>query len=148
MLGAGGSARAVVWALIGAGAAEVSVYNRTPARARELADALGARAVSRPQPADLLVNCTAVGLGNSSSGPDVLKLLGLTRDDVGGYACVADLVYGDKPTSLVNMALEAGAQVVDGLEVLVRQGALSFELWTGAPAPLDAMRRAARAVNV
>jgi shikimate dehydrogenase len=66
VLGAGGSARAAVWALLHAGAREVSVYNRTHERARELAASLGARAVDSPTGADLLVNCTSVGLGNSS----------------------------------------------------------------------------------
>jgi shikimate dehydrogenase len=62
MLGAGGSARAAAWALREAGAREVSVWNRTPERARALARDLGVRAVSDPEPADLLINCTSVGL--------------------------------------------------------------------------------------
>ena len=63
MLGAGGSARAAVWALLDAGAREVRVWNRTPERARELAADLGATAGrARAEPADLLVNCTSVGL--------------------------------------------------------------------------------------
>ena len=66
VLGAGGSARAAVWALLDAGAQEVLVWNRTPERARLLASELGARAVERPRPADLLVNCTAVGMASSA----------------------------------------------------------------------------------
>ncbi len=61
VLGAGGSARAAVWALREAGAAEVAVWNRTAERAQELARALGATAIPHPMPADLLVNCTSVG---------------------------------------------------------------------------------------
>jgi shikimate dehydrogenase len=57
---------------------------------------------------------------------------------------VVDLVYGPEPTALCRWAEQAGARVVDGLEVLVRQGARSLEQWTGRPAPLDVMRRAAR----
>ena len=68
VLGAGGSARAAVWALRDAGAAEVSVWNRTPERAERLAEQLGARAVRAPQAADLLVNCTSVGLGRRTLG--------------------------------------------------------------------------------
>ena len=81
VLGAGGSARAAVWGLLGAGAREVSVWNRTPERAVELAADLGARAVARPVPADLLVNCTSVGLERSASEREGLNLLGLTFED-------------------------------------------------------------------
>ena len=65
MLGAGGSARAVVWALLDARAREVRVWNRTPARARELCADLGGTPVPAAEPADLLVNCTSVGLDPS-----------------------------------------------------------------------------------
>lgn len=145
VLGAGGSARAAVWALLGAGAAEVSVWNRTGERAVELASELGARAVPTPVPADLLVNCTAVGLGRTASQAEELNQLAITADLVGSYACVVDLVYGEQPTPLLAAAREREARTVDGLEVLVAQGALSFELWTGRPAPRDAMRRGAAA---
>jgi shikimate dehydrogenase len=141
VLGAGGSARAAVWALRQAGAGEVMVWNRTPARARELCSGLGGRAVERPQPADLLVNCTAVGLAPSEPWPQ----LGLAPEDLAAYGCVVDLPYRDEETELVAAARQAGATVVDGLEVLVRQGALSLERWTGRPAPLAEMRSAARA---
>jgi len=145
VLGAGGSARAAIWALLGAGAREVSVLNRTASRAQMLADELGARAVSAPIPADILVNCTSVGLGYSSSPTDILKLIGVNLDDLGGYLHVVDLVYSDGPTRLVESARACGASVVDGLDVLVAQGALSFEHWTGRPAPRDVMRRGALA---
>lgn len=141
VLGAGGSARAAVWALLGAGA-EVMVWNRTPARARELCSALGGRAVEQPQPADLLVNCTAVGLaGRSSPWTD----LAFSPADMRAYGCVVDLVYGAGETELIAAARQAGAAVVDGLEVLVRQGALSLEQWTGRAPPLEVMRAAAAA---
>src|SRR5271167_4076964 len=68
VLGAGGSARAAVWALREAGASEVSVWNRTAERAAALASELGVRAVAAPEPADLLVNCTSVGLNRDQSG--------------------------------------------------------------------------------
>lgn len=169
VLGAGGSARAAVWALRHAGA-EVSVWNRTAGRARQLAGELGARAVQRPVAADLLVNCTAVGLQPSlgegrepagerlagerpaegrlqrslGDGHEALNQLLLDADQVGTYAYVVDLVYrGGGDTPLVAAARERGVQAVDGLQVLVAQGALSFELWTGRPAPVEAMRRGA-----
>ena len=66
-----------------------------------------------------------------------------SRAGWGNGSVVADLVYGEGETALIRAAREAGARVVDGLEVLVRQGALSFERWTGVPAPLEAMRAAA-----
>ena len=142
VLGAGGSARAAVWGLMSAGC-EVSVWNRTGARALELAEQMGARAVGRPGPADLLVNCTSVGLQRSASDTDALNQLGLSADQVGRYAYVIDLVYRADPTPLLSAARSHGAGTVDGLEVLVAQGALSFELWTGRPAPIEAMRRGA-----
>jgi shikimate dehydrogenase len=143
VLGAGGSARAAVWGLLSGGAREVSVWNRTPGRALALAGELGAHAVEEPVQTDLLVNCTSVGLQRSASEAEALNQLHLSVDQVGEYAYVIDLVYRDGPTPLLATARRAGVAAVDGLEVLVAQGALSFERWTGAPAPLDAMRRGA-----
>ncbi len=145
VLGAGGSARAAVWALREAGASEVSVWNRTPERAEALARDLGVQAVPSPQTADLLVNCTAVGLEpleRSASEPEGLNQLGLTFDQVGEYSYVVDMVYRTGSTALLAAARSHGAQTLDGIEILLRQGALSFELWTGRQAPLDVMRRA------
>jgi shikimate dehydrogenase len=141
VLGAGGTARAVVWALREAGAAEVAVWNRTPARARELAAELGARPVRAPVAADLLVNTTSVGLAD----PDAtFKDLPLAADAVGDYAIVVDLVYRDGGTLLLAEARRRGCETVDGLEILVRQGAKSLEGWLGRPAPLEVMRQGAR----
>jgi len=154
VLGAGGSARAVVWALLAEGAREVSIWNRTAARAEALANDLGARAVAHPVAADLLVNCTSVGLEGHSGASGVersatedraLNQLGLTGDQVGEYSNVIDLVYHSQPTALLAAAGARGARTVDGLQVLVAQGALSFELWTGRDAPRELMARAARA---
>lgn len=139
ILGAGGSARAAVWALLDAGAGEVRVWNRTPERGRALCAELGGIAVSGADPADLLVNCTTSGL---DSRQDAFKTLPIDADEVTSYECVVDLVYGDTPTPLVQAARARRVRVVDGREVLVRQGALSFELFTGRAAPIDVMRRA------
>ncbi|HMH46799.1 MAG TPA: shikimate dehydrogenase, partial [Solirubrobacteraceae bacterium] len=135
------SARAAAWALREAGASEVSVWNRTPERAEALARDLGVRTIARPEPAELLVNCTSVGL---QPAPDELAALGLTHDRVGDYRLVIDLVYRRGRTELLSAADEHGVRTLDGLAMLVAQGALSFELWTGRPAPLEVMRRAAR----
>jgi len=149
VLGAGGSARAAVWALREAGASEVSVWNRTAERARVLAREFGVRAVDAPEPADLLVNCTSVGLEGpaverSATEDCALNQLLMTFDQVGEYSYVVDLVYRSGITPLLAAARAHGARTVDGLEILLAQGALSFTLWTGRQAPLEVMRRAAR----
>ncbi len=150
VLGAGGSARAAVWALREAGASDVAIWNRTPERAETLARELGARAVRAPEAADLLINCTSVGLHaephveRSATEREPLNQLGLTFDQVGEYSYVVDLVYRSGSTQLLAAAAAHGARTVDGLDVLVAQGALSLELWTGRPAPVEIMRRAAR----
>jgi len=145
VLGAGGSARAAVWALLDAGASEVMVCNRTHQRAIELARDLGARAVDTPQPADILLNCTSVGLQPSATQrQDPLQQLGLLHDQVGEYSHVVDLVYTDAPTPLLAAAHRAGVQALAGLDILIAQGALSLESWTGRSAPLEVMRRAAQ----
>ena len=142
VLGAGGSARAVVWALLDAGAREVRVWNRTPARARELCADLGGTPVPTAEPADLLVNCTSVGLRPS---PEPFKPLPIDADDVTSYDCVVDLVYRDAETPLVQAARARRVPVVGGRELLVRQGVLSFEMFTRREAPIEVMRRAAGA---
>ena len=102
------------------------------------------RAVKEAEPADLLVNCTSVGLEGE---PEQLRKLGLTFDRLLEYRWVVDLVYRAGSTELLAAAHEHGARTVDGLEVLVAQGALSLELWTGRRAPLEVMRRAAHAAG-
>ena len=140
VLGAGGSARAVVHALA-SGGVSVSLWNRNAARARSLAGEFGVEAVQDLPPADLLINCTSVGLADPSS---TFKDLPLQADALGEYACVVDLVYRAGGTGLQREARRRGSRVIDGVEVLVHQGALSFERWTGLAAPLEVMRRAAR----
>jgi shikimate dehydrogenase len=145
VLGAGGSARAAVWALLDAGARRVAVWNRTPERARALCEELGAVPVpatpaATALDADLLVNCTSVGL----DGGDPFHRLPVSAEDLARYGCVVDLVYTAGGTALVAAARGRGVTAVDGLELLVGQGALSFERFTGRPAPVDAMRAAVR----
>jgi shikimate dehydrogenase len=149
VLGAGGSARAIVWALVRERAA-VEVWNRTGERAGRLAEQLGATAleVEGGIPADeydLIVNCTSVGMATSGGPPPgtELEALRLAPDAIGEHQVVVDLVYGPNETALARTARERGATVVDGLEVLVRQGAASFRIWTGVDPPIDVMRDAA-----
>jgi shikimate dehydrogenase len=135
VLGAGGAGRAAVWALRESGA-EVSVWNRTAERARALAAELGVEHVARPGgDVDLLVNATAAGLAGEPL--DALPLADLEP------AVLVDMVYGDARTPLCEWGSQRGARVIDGIEVLVRQGARSLELWTGREAPLETMRAAA-----
>ena len=138
VLGAGGAGRAAAWALRDADA-EVSVWNRTPERARALAAELDVAHVEAPVAADLVVNATSVGL-KPDDGLEELPLAWIDPPQV-----AVELVYGDHETPFAAWAEAGGAELVDGLEVLVRQGALSFQRWTGEEPPIDAMRRAARA---
>ena len=141
VLGAGGSARAVVYALRQAGAAEVRIWNRTPERAAAVAAELGAVAVRAAEPADILVNCTSIGLQNPD---ETFKALPLRADELTAGRLVVDMVYRLGGTVLLQAAKAGGADVVDGLEVLVAQGAASLERWTGRTAPDQAMREAVR----
>ncbi len=141
VLGAGGAARAIVWAL-GRERATVEVWNRTPERAERLCGGLGGTAVSDPDQAayDLIVNTTAVGL----TGENPFAVLPLTSEGFTVEQTVVDMVYAEGGTALLRAAEGAGATVVDGIEVLVQQGALSLKIWTEQDPPLEAMRAAAR----
>jgi shikimate dehydrogenase len=144
VLGAGGAARAAVWALTQGGAATVTVWNRTAARADAVALELGATAAEQPAGGDLLVNATSVGLDPAVPDAEALAQLPLAR--AGPPPTVVDLVYraDGAPTPVAAWAAQGGARVIDGLEILVCQGARSFTLWTGLEAPVEAMRAAAR----
>ena len=144
VLGAGGAARSVIRALALAGVAEVAVVNRTPAlgaRAAELAGVAGRSVAVEAsahviESADLVVNATPVGMDTSvGQTPD----LPLDPELIGSGQIVADLIVHPLRTRLLDEAEARGARVVPGLGMLVHQAALAFELWTGQPAPLDAM---------
>jgi shikimate dehydrogenase len=150
VLGAGGAGRAAAWALAEAGA-EVSVWNRTPERARALARELGIRAIEvdpRNQllPAaafEILVNATVLGMKlPGQADANYLKVLGLSYDSFPEEQLVVDLAYAESETELGRAARARGAQVVDGREVLVQQGAASLRIWTGESPPLETMRKA------
>lgn len=150
VLGAGGSGRAAAWALDRAGA-DVTVHNRTHSRALELATDVGVRAVESAgeielSDYDLLVNTTSIGLQKPEEQRvkpiSPLKALGLGVDGLGDRMVVVDLVYGAEPTDLIETARRNGADVVEGREILVRQGAESLRIWTGLEPPLEAMRAA------
>jgi shikimate dehydrogenase len=156
LLGAGGAARAVAFALVKGGISRLTIVNRTLGRAESLAsvieEAAGRcteivvlpweEAESGKAPADchLLVNCTSVGMRHSpTEGKSPLRAESLPQN-----ALVCDLVYNPIETPLLKEAKKAGSEVLGGLSMLVYQGAASFEMWTDKKAPVDIMLRRAR----
>lgn len=147
IIGAGGAARAVTLALADAGAASVTVVNRTAARAVDVAALAGpvgrvgeTGAAALAADAALVVNATPVGMeGSGAAGDGWLIAPSLLH----AGQVVADLVYAPRPTPWLAAAAEAGATTVDGLGMLVHQAAAQLELWTGLPAPVDVMWQAA-----
>jgi shikimate dehydrogenase len=137
VLGAGGAGRAAAWALK-EGGATVSVWNRTPERAERLAVDLGVTATDAPTEVDIVVNATSVGLEPGAMLED-LPLGWIEPPQV-----AVELVYGNHEKPFQAWAEASGCQLVDGLEILVRQGALSLSRWTAQEAPLEVMRGAAR----
>ncbi len=147
LLGAGGAARAAAVAVLSGGAAGLAIYNRSPERARHLAEAMldrfGGRiravdadgALDEAAEADLIVNATSAGMDGTALPLANLK----TRPGAALY----DMVYTPSPTPLMAELAAQGAHVADGLEMLVRQAAASFAEWTRREAPIDVMRDAA-----
>lgn len=153
VLGAGGAARAVVYALAQAGCT-IAIHNRTVRRAAQLAHQIqhvGVRAPVTWVPVttaladldlavlDLLVNATSVGMWphtDASPWPETLPLP--------AHWTVFDLVYNPAETHLLSQARAVGATTVGGLGMLIHQGALAFEMWTGQHPPLEVMRVAAQ----
>lgn len=138
LLGAGGAARAVAFALRGRGA-RVRVANRTPARAAELGEPVPFTREATDRAAShcaLVVNCTSLGLHDDGVPPE-LPLSGIGRGQV-----VVDVVYRQGGTPWLAAAAGRGARAVDGLSMLLHQGAAAFEQWTGARAPVAVMRAA------
>jgi shikimate dehydrogenase len=154
LIGAGGSARAIGTALARAGAARITIANRTASRAERLAERLARGghaavavvslgALERAEvvaDATLVVNATPVGLGDDR----VRFRWSATRRS----ATFIDLVYGRRPTPFLAAARHAGRSTLDGGHMLLQQGALAFEIWTGRPAPRAAMARALRSAGL
>jgi len=149
LLGAGGAARAALAALEEEGGAAVTVLARTPARARELKDRPGASGLSirvvadaadvNGEHFDLVVNATPLGLRPGDPLP-------LDLSTLGSAGAVLDMTYGTEPTPWVAAARALGIPAVDGIPMLIAQGAAAFERWWGAPAPGEAMRAALSAL--
>jgi shikimate dehydrogenase len=156
IVGAGGGARGVVYGLCEAGTAEVTILNRTFQRAAALVADLSRHAQGTKLASgaltpetleryaadvDLMINTTTVGMwphADASIWPD--------NRPVPAHLAVCDLVYRPLETKLLRQARAAGALTIDGLGMLVAQGVLSFEMWTGQWPPEDVMRAACEAV--
>jgi len=145
VLGAGATARAVCLALAGAGASEVGVVGRRPEAIADAVALCGGRGraatIDATGEADLIINATPVGMGTPSAGRLPFDL---DPEQLGPGQAVVDLIYHPLATDLVVAARGRGAQASNGLGMLVHQAARQFTLWTGVPAPLEAMSAAAR----
>ena len=152
ILGAGGSARGVVQALLRVGVGSLAIANRTLARAESLAELARSRGVDAEaiplesdglqdaaRSAQLIVNCTSLGM---THGPDETASP-LRADWIPPTALVYDLVYNPALTPLLSEAEQAGATTLGGITMLVYQGAASFEIWLERPAPVGVMMDAA-----
>lgn len=140
VLGAGGSARAVCYGLRERGA-EVTIYARDLRKAQPLAtefNATTARLESFPGQADIVINCTPIGMHGHSEGQSPLPAASLK-----GVKLVYDLIYTPEETALLRAAKQAGCQTLGGLAMLVAQAAEQFRLWTEVDAPVELMWQAA-----
>jgi shikimate dehydrogenase len=150
LLGAGGAARAVAYALLMAGVGELLIHNRSPERAERLAGEFARLGSVRAlvtgelpdcaRECELLVNATSVGMLRSGMSFDETPLEARHLPRSGA---VMDLVYRPARTRLLRDAEAAGLRTQNGLPMLIYQGADAFALWTGREAPLEVMRAAA-----
>ena len=147
LLGAGGAARAIAFQLAKDGA-KVTIANRTIERAEALAkdvikvgeaQASGYEGLKNLiHDSDILINSTSVGMYPKISGTIV------TSDMMHKDLTVFDIVYNPQNTLLLKEAKKAGATTIDGVMMLVFQGAESFKIWTGRTPPVDVMEKAVR----
>ena len=149
VLGAGGAARAIAVELAEAGASSLTIVNRTQSRGEELAAAVNERTSARaefvpwlgeyavPADAQLVINATSIALFPNVE--DVVPIDFATLRD-GILAC--DVIPNPPNTPFLQRARQAGAVTLDGLGMLVYQGAIAFKLWTGEEASTEVMRRA------
>jgi shikimate dehydrogenase len=140
ILGAGGAAKAIAFAVQEQGG-QVAITDVDLAKALALSRKLWVEVVApdhlEDYPADILINATPVGMAPRSGHIPLDPAL------LGRFGVVMDIVYKPLQTRLLQEASARGCQVIDGLRMLIHQGAAQFELWTGRPAPLEVMARAA-----
>jgi shikimate dehydrogenase len=149
VIGAGGASRGVVVGLLDNGAEQVILANRTIGRAQSVVDDLKddrilpvtlVEVLKHASTTSLIVNATSLGWKNETLPVD-RRIFTLLLPDAVAY----DLTY--RPTAFLASARADGLQTIDGLAMLVHQGARSFEIWTGQQAPLEAMWNAALAAR-
>lgn len=140
VLGAGGSARAILYALTKA-QSNIYLWNRTKSKAESLANIFNCTVVDIPEDivkeVDIIVNTTSVGL--SDKDPELFDY-----DTIQGYHLVFDIIYKD--TKLLKKAKERGAKAVSGIDMLVYQGAESFKIWTGREPPIKVMKKSLQGI--
>lgn len=146
VLGAGGAARAAAWTLNELGW-DVTIWNRTPDRARSLAEELGVAWADTPRAAIgdalLAVNTTPVGMTGGPAPDDSL----LTAEDLAGLddrAVVFDTVYAPLETPLLRLAKDRGLRTIEGAEMFIQQASVQFQEWTGHKTPLELFERVVR----
>ena len=139
ILGSGGAARAIGFGLLEA-QVDIVIQSRSQAKGQQIADILGCEWQPLGQMvtdgADILVNATSVGM---QPNDDVSPMV---KEALSHFKVVMDIVYAPLETRLLREAAAAGCHCVNGLEMLLFQGAAQFELWTGRAAPLEVMRQA------
>ena len=148
LVGAGGAARGIAFALAEARAADISIVNRSPERALKLAADVavtGAEVSASAGEPDLsrydcIVNCTSLGMRGGPAPGELPCAIGAARPG----ALAVDIVYTPAQTPFLTAAAAAGLKTLGGLPMLIYQGALAFELWTGVHAPVEVMFEAAR----
>lgn len=148
VLGAGGTASAVVYSLIKNGAAEVVIANRTPANAEKIAQNYENCRVSsnldrEVANAEIIINTTPVGFNPSGEQNSKSVIAPIDVTLINATHTVLDAVYRPLETGLLGAAKKVGAQTIDGLEMLVHQASLQQEVWLGVRGDTDLMRRAA-----
>lgn len=155
VLGAGGAARAITVELALAGASQIDIVNRTSRKGLDLVELLNTKTLteaayhvwerpfSLPPGTDILVNATSIGLyPNIADRPDI------DYDSISPDMIVCDVIPNPPQTPFLKAASKRGATMLDGLGMLVYQGAIGFEMWTGHDAPVEVMKQSlARAFN-
>jgi len=157
LLGAGGAARGAAFALVEAGVKRLIIVNRTLERAQRLAAdvqqgrdcqvfSLNDPDYLIPHPRSIIINATSVGMhradGNEESAEDAVPLPARILERFNADTFVLDMVYHPAETRLLIQSRILGLRAVNGLSMLLHQGALAFTLWTRQPAPLAVMRAA------
>ncbi len=151
ILGAGGSARAILYGLLQAGCHEVTLLNRSLDKAHQVVqeisasfaktniqtDILDETNLARFSNANLIINCTSLGMKANADQMPWYDHISFHKGQI-----VYDLIYNPNPTRFLEKAQQDGARILNGLGMLVHQGVLSFTIWTGVQPPIEIMRKA------